>query len=116
MNALTFGAKVAEAHTPFLPENLEAYDTLSEGAIKDYGRGAYNQGGNAMNQDYQTGLAGGAGAGAGLALVHELLRRKSEEEKNQSLGRKALRYAGKGGLGLLAGAGAGGLLQAVRAS
>ncbi len=116
MDALTFGAKVAETHTPFMPKELEAFDAFSGGAIKDYGRDAYSLGGKHMDTDYHAHMAGGAAGGAGLALVHELLRRKSEEEKNQSLGRKAMRYAGKGGLGLLAGAGAGGLLQAVRAS
>lgn len=115
MNAFTFGAKLAE-YTPFLPERLKWVDNMSEGAVSDYGRSAYAQGGNHMSSDYQAGLAGGAAGGAGLALVHELLRHKTEEEKKQQLGQKLLRYAGKGGVGLLAGAGAGGLLQAVRAS
>lgn len=116
MTPQEFGIKVANGYTPFMGPQLEPFDTLTQGGIGQYGRHAYNSGAGHMHTEFGQHAALGGAGGAGLALVHELLRRKSDEEENQSLGRKALRYAGKGGVGLLAGAGAGALLRAVQSA
>ncbi len=101
-------------YTPWMPKELQSYDTLTHGGISQYGRDAHRDGGNDVRTGYNMHMTGGALGGAGLALMHELLRHKSDEEQEQPLSRKLLRVAGKGGLGALAGLGAGGLLQAIR--
>lgn len=66
-------------------------------------------GGALANTLHGTPMAYGAGLGGAAALMHEFMRRKSDAEKAQPAWRKAMRYAGKGGLGALAGTGVGGI-------
>ena len=110
---------------PYIADDtMRHYDELSQlgkryhegdkavGAVTEYGNKAWGAGNNSAHGDYAHSMSMG-GVGGGLAgLLHEALRNKTEREKNQTMGRKFMRYAGKGGLGALAGAGAGSLYQA----
>ena len=112
-------------HAPFIADDtMRHYDELSQlgkryhdgdkavGAVTEYGNKAWGAGNDSAHGDYAQSMGLG-GVGGGLAgLLHEALRNKTEQEKNQTMGRKFMRYAGKGGIGALAGAGAGGLYQA----
>jgi hypothetical protein len=112
-------------HAPYIADDtMRHYDELSQlgkryhdgdkavGAVTEYGNKAWGLGNDSAHGDYAQSMSMG-GVGGGIAgLLHEALRRKTEQEKNQTMGRKFMRYAGKGGLGALAGAGAGSLYQA----
>ncbi|WP_353208319.1 hypothetical protein [Sphingorhabdus sp.] len=109
---------------PYIADDtMRHYDELSQlgkryhegdkavGAVTEYGNKAWGAGNDSAHGDYAQSMGLG-GVGGGLAgLLHEALRNKTEQEKNQTMGRKFMRYAGKGGLGALAGAGAGSLYQ-----
>ena len=116
-------------HAPYIDDNtMRSYDELTQlgqrqrdgdnaqGAVTAYGNQAWGAGHStgldATRGDYALSMAAGGLGGGLLGLVHEALRHKTEREKNQTTGGKLMRYAGKGGLGALAGAGAGGLYQA----
>ncbi len=79
-----------------------------------WGRG-YNFGTSTTNQHHQNALLSGGLLGGVAGLAAEAMRKKTDEEKNQSLLRKALRYAAMGGAGAAGGAGVGGALGAMTA-
>jgi hypothetical protein len=112
-------------HAPYIADDtMRHYDELSQlgnryhdgdkavGAVTQYGNQAWGAGNNSAHGDYARSMSMGGVGGGITGLLHEALRKKTEQEKNQTMGRKFMRYAGKGGLGALAGAGAGSLYQA----
>jgi hypothetical protein len=69
--------------------------------------GGMEAGHREANKLHQVPMTYGAGLGGAIGLLHEYARNKSPAEKTQPLWRKTLRYAGKGGVGALAGTGVG---------
>jgi hypothetical protein len=111
-------------HREDLPLNARALAEMGRSAGSKKASGEFNP--TSWNQGYNTGtssannhnihaLASGGLLGGVAGLATEAMREKNEEEKNQSLLRKVLRYAASGGAGAAGGAGAMGALGALTA-